>query len=177
VKDLNVQHASTKTEVDSVISDNTAFQGVKIFSVIGRIGRMRLLAYTGIGWLVQVIVFIIIVTILMALTSEESLDHFIDLNFGIFFLITFFPFIVINLIWCIQRSHDMDWSGWTAILALIPIFWLVWVIKEGTPRVNQFGPPPQPNNLGIKIIGGLSILSAAIGFIQLTIKIIERINA
>ena len=45
----------------------------------------------------------------------------------------------------IQRSHDMDLSGWWSLAAFIPFVGLVWVFKGGTRGANRWGAPPPPN--------------------------------
>jgi len=64
------------------------------------------------------------------------------------------PYFIFMALLTIQRSHDMDWSGWTAILAFIPLVGLIWLINSGTAGGNRFGAPPPPNGLLVKI-GGL----------------------
>jgi len=65
----------------------------------------------------------------------------------------------------IQRSHDMDWSGWSALAALIPFVGLIWVFKSGTAGANRFGAPPVPNSLGVKIAALLIPAIAVIGIL------------
>ena len=45
----------------------------------------------------------------------------------------------------IQRSHDMNLSGWWSIAAFIPLVGLFWLFNGGTPGVNRWGAPPPPN--------------------------------
>lgn len=50
------------------------------------------------------------------------------------------------LILQIKRLHDINASGWWALLLLVPIvnaiYKLVLLFKKGTPRRNRFGPKP-----------------------------------
>lgn len=41
---------------------------------------------------------------------------------------------------CIRRVHDVDKSGW---FALIPIYNFILAITEGTQGANQYGPDPK----------------------------------
>jgi len=59
--------------------------------------------------------------------------------------------MVLSVFSAIQRSHDMDWSGWTVLLSLIPLFGLIWLSMPGTPGRNRFGAPPPPNTTGVKV--------------------------
>jgi uncharacterized membrane protein YhaH (DUF805 family) len=46
-----------------------------------------------------------------------------------------------------RRLHDTNRSGWTALVLLIPIFGavvlLVFLVQDGTPGDNRFGPSPK----------------------------------
>ncbi|WP_414654147.1 DUF805 domain-containing protein [Hyalangium sp.] len=64
---------------------------------------------------------------------------------------TVLPYMVLSVFSAIQRSHDMDWSGWTVLLSLIPLFGLIWLSMPGTPGRNRFGAPPPPNTTGVKV--------------------------
>ena len=47
----------------------------------------------------------------------------------------------------IRRLHDLDKSGWSWLIALIPlvgvILLIVWLATEGTRGVNKYGPDPK----------------------------------
>jgi len=50
----------------------------------------------------------------------------------------------------VRRFHDTDHSGWWLLLALIPlvnlifgIIFLIWLIRDGTPGENKYGPNPK----------------------------------
>ncbi len=50
----------------------------------------------------------------------------------------------------VRRLHDTNRSGWMLLLCLIPCVGLVvlyWMILEGTPGENQYG--PNPKELGL----------------------------
>jgi len=117
------------------------FQEVKIWSASGRIGRLRYMAYGTGGWLVAGLVFGIFAAIL-----DQSLAMLLA---GVLYIAA----LVLSIFAAIQRSHDMDWSGWTIFLTLIPFAGLIWVFKSGSPGMNSYGAPPPPNPLGVKILG------------------------
>jgi uncharacterized membrane protein YhaH (DUF805 family) len=96
--------------------------------------------------------------ILATFTTTQGTVRFVGNNISTILLTMFVPILVLNIFWCIQRSHDINWSGWTAILTLIPIIWLVWLIKKGTPETNRFGAPPESNNLGVQTVTILGVL-------------------
>jgi cbb3-type cytochrome oxidase subunit 3 len=73
--------------------------------------------------------------------------------------------IVFAILTAIKRSHDMDWSGWTVLLTLIPLVGLIWIFKPGSAGTNAYGAPPPPNTLGVKILGLLLPTIAVIGIL------------
>ena len=79
------------------------FQEVKIWSASGRIGRLRYMAYGTGGWLVAGLVFGIFAAIL-----DQSLAMLLA---GVLYIAA----LVLSIFAAIQRSHDMDWSGWLVI--------------------------------------------------------------
>ena len=73
--------------------------------------------------------------------------------------------LVFSVITAIQRSHDMDWSGWTVLLTLIPLVGLIWVFKPGSAGANSYGAPPPPNTTGVKILALLLPAIVIIGIL------------
>jgi uncharacterized membrane protein YhaH (DUF805 family) len=44
-----------------------------------------------------------------------------------------------------NRLHDINKSGWTQLIALIPLVGLIvlyWAVKKGDEAPNNYGPPP-----------------------------------
>lgn len=117
------------------------YSEVKIWSASGRIGRLRYLAYSTGAWLVAGLVFGV-----LAAVMDYSLAVVVA-------AVLYIAALVLNILAAIQRSHDMDWSGWTILLTFIPLAGLIWVFKPGSPGVNTYGAPPPPNTLGVKILG------------------------
>ena len=117
------------------------YSEVKIWSASGRIGRLRYLAYSTGAWLVAGLVFA-----LVAAVMDYSLALIVA---GVLYIAA----LVLGILAAIQRSHDMDWSGWTILLSIIPFAGLIWVFKPGSPGANTYGAPPPPNPLGVKILG------------------------
>lgn len=125
-----------------------AFQEMKVWAWRGRLGRLRLLAYTSVAYLVYML-------LIAALGVAAALMHTgTDAAFGLIGGMTwllFVPYFVFSVLVIIRRSHDMDWSGWMSLLALIPLAGLIWLFKAGSPGANKYGPPPPPNTAGVKI--------------------------
>ena len=133
-------------------------QPVKLFSSKGRIGRLRYLSYSLVGYLL----FSMVIGVIVALSASflRSKDMVAVLP-----LLVVIPYFVFFTLLSIQRSHDMGWTGWTVLLCLIPLVSLVWVFNPGTKGVNRFGAPPPPNNAGVVIGALLFPVIAAIGIL------------
>lgn len=115
----------------------------------GRIGRLRYLSY-------QIFITILFYVILMVLavgvgaasnSSEGSPALFGQLLLLVVMLI---PFVIYSVgVYPKRRLHDMNQSGWLAILGFIPfvniIFSLYLIFASGDTGTNQYGHPPRPN--------------------------------
>ncbi|WP_395317575.1 DUF805 domain-containing protein [Variovorax sp. UC74_104] len=156
-------YAAPRSAVADVYEgDSGAVQPVKLWSAKGRIGRARFLAYT----LFSYLIFIVAAVLLGVILGVTGLARSEGAIGGLTFLLAI-PYLVFYVLTGIQRSHDMDWSGWMLFLALIPFVALIWIFKPGTKGRNRFGAPPPPNGIGVLIgawlmpvIFGLGILAA-----------------
>ena len=145
------------SEVSDVHSSSGGYQQVKLWSSGGRVGRLRYLAFISIGYLAMLVVGLVSGVIAAVVSSPSVVPVFVGL--------AAIPYVVFSIIMLIQRTHDMDWSGWAALLALIPFVAFVWVFKAGTAGDNRFGAPPPPNTLVVKIFGLMLPVIAFIGII------------
>jgi uncharacterized membrane protein YhaH (DUF805 family) len=134
--------------VSDIRAANETFQPVRIFAVNGRIGRLRYLAYVSASWLI----FSILAGVAMPTAT------------GLFWVFLA-GYLVLNVMFLIQRSHDMDLSGWVGVLAFIPLVGLFWLFKGGSPGPNRWGAPPPPNTLGVKILAWLMPIVMVIGVV------------
>jgi len=144
--------------VADVSQGASGYQPVRFWSPNGRIGRLRYLAYTmGLTILTALLggVLGFIAGLSGSGATGGSLAGAVAGLFG----------LVASVVLLIQRSHDMDLSGWTCLLALIPIVGLYWLFKGGTPGPNRFGAPPPPNTLFIKIVGLFFPLIFVVGIV------------
>jgi len=156
------QYQTPQSQVEKTGSQQ--FGDVKIFSVSGRIGRLRFLAYTlGVYFLVAIPANVI-GGILAAIFGDSGM--FVSIAFSgvasIVMLVFYFMF-------AIQRSHDMNVSGWLSLIILIPLIgYLIFLFAPGTHGDNRFGPPPPENSGGVvamSVIGGLMMFVAVIGIL------------
>ena len=139
-------YAAPAAEVADVREDDAGVQPVKLFSLNGRLGRFRFMAYTFYAYLLYLIAMLVggfIIGFMRLTGAPDVLDTVAGL--------ALIPCFIFCMLIGIQRSHDMDWTGWAVLLTLIPFVGLIWVFKAGTPEPNRFGAPPPPNNLAIQI--------------------------
>ncbi len=138
----------------------------KILTANGRIGRLRYLAYSLVGY-----AFLIPGMAIMALAgfNPEEPSVFSGIG-GILLLLGYLALIVYVFILAKRRFNDLDKTGWMSLLLIIPLVNLViglWLIfGSGTSTANQFGPMPVENPLSVKIFGLLlPILVFVIGIL------------
>lgn len=143
-----------------------AFAELKPFSVEGRIGRLRFLAWTMVLSLVGIPVVGIFALIGLGLVSGDSTTGLII--GGIFAFFLFIAFVIISILFSVQRLHDIGWSGWLWLLNLVPFvgtfFPFVIMIVPGNTGANRYGPPPPPNSTAVKVLCSLWIVFIALMF-------------
>ena len=74
--------------------------------------------------------------------------NFVDeSSFGVLYAIYGLAVLVPGIAVAIRRMHDIGKSGWWLFIALIPlvgaIVLIVWLVKDGEPQDNQYGPDPK----------------------------------
>jgi uncharacterized membrane protein YhaH (DUF805 family) len=142
--------APPRATVRDVDSRTQRYQEVSAFTYKGRIGRLRLLAYS-----MGAYIFVALAAVVLALLKVP------EWGVNAISIVA----VVGILLATIQRSHDMDWSGWTCLLSLIPFVGLIWFFKAGTQGDNRFGAPPPPNTTGVKILAFVMPVIAIIGIV------------
>jgi uncharacterized membrane protein YhaH (DUF805 family) len=150
-------YAAPRARVADVQRDLTDYQPVKFFSSQGRVGRIRYLAHTMAGYLVFAIAAFGLGFMFGAMGMPKLATAAA--------VIAIVPYLIFVLMKTIQRSHDMDWSGWTALLAFIPLVGLIWVFKGGTSDSNSYGEPPPPNRRSVAIVAVAVVGVALIGIL------------
>lgn len=114
------------------------YQPVRVFSVSGRIGRARYIAY-GLG-----LQFLI-------LALAAVLSGFLGDAAGVAIAAGWIAVVVLWIMLTIQRAHDFNASGWLAILGLVPLVNLIFWFIPGTEGPNRFGAMTAPNSAGVLI--------------------------
>jgi uncharacterized membrane protein YhaH (DUF805 family) len=151
-----------------------------IFSMNGRLGRMRFMAWN--------MVLILVMSVFTVKTkSETDLAIFVMfMTAGLFFIVMIVGF-VISICASVRRLHDMNLSGWWVLflpvlnglavsqMLLSPsirsmtIVFLVQFLTSmllcvipGNQGVNDYGHPPPPNSSSVYVLAGIFILGSAI---------------
>lgn len=135
------------------------YSELKVFSVNGRIGRVRYL-----GWTMAMLLCMLPLMLLFAGASVMS-----SVLGTLIMAVGVIAMIVIGVFIGVQRLHDIGWSGWLWLLNFVPfigsVFALLMLIIPGTQGVNRYGPPPPPNSTGVKILAWLFLLVPVTGII------------
>ena len=154
-----IPYAAPRAAVADVYGDDASVQPVKLWSAKGRIGRVRFLAYMLYSYLLCTLAAAVLGGIAGA-TGMAS-----PTGIAVVTVLALIPYFVFYVLVAIQRTHDMDWSAWMLLLALIPLVGLIWVFKPGTQGRNRFGAPPPPNGVGVIIGAWLLPVIALIGIV------------
>jgi uncharacterized membrane protein YhaH (DUF805 family) len=141
-----------------VLDEQDEYGPIRIFSLKGRIGRLRYIGYT-IG--LTLLLYLILGALFAALSTavdKETRDTFLAL----IPLLGFFFMLVVHVMLTVQRCHDFNVTGWLSLLLLFPFVPLVFWIIPGTQGSNDFGLRPPPNR-GMAVVVVLLILLTVIG--------------
>ena len=128
----------------------------KVFSLNGRIGRLRYFAYSWLYNVLSMVVMGILAAILFpTFTDGDPGDPSGTMLgvMGLLYLPIFFCFIVAAR----RRLHDLNSNGWLSLLVLVPlvnfffaIYLLVW---PGTSETNDYGLRPTSNPVLLILLG------------------------
>jgi uncharacterized membrane protein YhaH (DUF805 family) len=117
---------------------------IKIFSASGRMGRIRYIGYSfGLTMLIWIVIGI-------AAGIGALVDPALLIGVG---AIGYIALIVVQFLLSIQRSHDMNVTGWLSLIWLVPLGVLVFWFAPGSRGANDYGRPPPPNGAGVIIDG------------------------
>jgi len=148
---------SPYTPPSSTVADaTTEFGEISIFSVSGRLGRVRYLAYGFAVALIGQVLLGLMGGMGVAMGEEAGTLSLIGIG------VVYIAMIVISVMIGVQRLHDLDKTGWLYLLMLVPIlniiFGLYLLFAPGTQSANRFGNPPPPNSTGVIIAMWLLII-------------------
>jgi uncharacterized membrane protein YhaH (DUF805 family) len=145
---MNPYQAPAATVADA----GDEIQPVRLFSISGRIGRARYIAYGAAFYTLLGFVSGLLVTAFGAVGAALM-------------VVASIAVIVIGFMLTIQRCHDFNMSGWLSLLMLVPVANLVFLLIPGTDGPNRFGGPTPPNGIGVLVVAWLIPAIALAGFI------------
>jgi uncharacterized membrane protein YhaH (DUF805 family) len=119
---------------------------LKVFTVNGRIGRVRYLAWSAGMTLAFMVVYLLAI-------GAMAIAPIIG---GILAIAVVIAAMTVSVMIGVQRLHDIGWSGWLWLLMLVPVANLViailMLVVPGTTDANRYGPPPPPNSTAVKVL-------------------------
>lgn len=145
-------YAAPRAAVSDIVTEVEEYQEIEMWSSNGRIGRLRYLAYS-------------FGSLILAGFIAQILTRFMGAPGTIIAGLVSLATLAFCVLAAIKRSHDMDWSGWTVLVAWIPFVGLIWVFKGGTEGTNEYGAPPPPNTTGVRILGLLLPIIYLVGIL------------
>ncbi|MCG4455539.1 MULTISPECIES: DUF805 domain-containing protein [unclassified Pseudomonas] len=135
------------------------FGELDVFSIEGRIGRLRYLAWS-----------LMLLLGALALFGLASIGLAISPLVGVILMaLVGIGIVVVNVQISVQRLHDIGWSGWLWLINMVPIaggvFALLMLVIPGTTGANRYGPPAPPNSRGVKVLAWLWLLVPVLGIL------------
>jgi uncharacterized membrane protein YhaH (DUF805 family) len=132
----------------------------QVFSLVGRIGRLRMLAF-GVVLGAATLVAALAIALLGGLLGVVAL-----VLFGILYI----PVFVLSIAYSVRRLHDLNHSGWFVLLSFVPflniLVGLYLIFAPGTQGSNDFGPAPSPNPTWVKVCAfGIPVFVMVIGIL------------
>ncbi|MFC6336847.1 DUF805 domain-containing protein [Pseudomonas sp. CCM 7891] len=133
------------------------FSTLKVFTVNGRIGRLRFLAWMLVLTMAMLAVTSVVFTVGLGIAAvSPTIATIIGALVGI---AVFVAFIWVSILITVQRLHDLGWSGWLWFLNLVPfvgsVFPILLMVLPGNTGANQYGPPPPSNSTSVKVLSVL----------------------
>jgi uncharacterized membrane protein YhaH (DUF805 family) len=123
---------------------NQYFLVLKKYSVFkGRAQRMEFWFFYLFHMIVLALFWIAIGNLGPVLENSGTVTDLLSWLSVAYVLATFLPALGV----LVRRLHDVDRSGWWALLAFAPItdlVILIFAIQDGTPGANRYGPDPKP---------------------------------
>ena len=133
------------------------YSSLKVFTINGRIGRLRYLAWTLVLTVAMLVAAGILSTVGFAIaTASPTIAVILGSLLG---FALFVALVVVSVQIGVQRLHDLGWSGWLYLLNLVPlvnsVFPLLLLVLPGNAGANQYGAPPPRNSTAVKVLASL----------------------
>lgn len=155
-KTANTPYATPLATVAEALPE---FGELEVFSIDGRIGRLRYLAWS-----------LMLLLAALALFGVASMGLAIsEIVGGILIAVIGIGMAVVSVQIGVQRLHDIGWSGWLWLINLVPVvggvFALLMLVIPGTTGANRYGPPAPPNSRAVKVLALLWLLVPVLGIL------------
>lgn len=128
-------------------------QTVTLFAASSRLGRARYIAYS-------------LALLVLLGFGAVFLGTFIGAAGMIFWIGAWALLGVLVFLLTIQRCHDLNASGWLALLLLLPPLGVIFLVAPGTPTSNRYGPPPPRNSRFVLAVAWVLPFLALFSIIQ-----------
>lgn len=167
----NPYHAPEADLSGAAASDQTYEPAM--FAVDGRIGRLRLAAYS----------FALTAALLLMAALLFSLMIGVPAGMGLLRSLGFVPVLAVMFAMAIRRLNDLDRAGWWSLLLLVPFVNLaagVWLLcAPGSRGENNYGPAPAANSVPVVAGAVAAALCAFViaGSTAFTIYTLSQANA
>jgi len=151
------RYAPPQTRVQDIAPEQEEFGELRLWSIKGRIGRLRFMARMVANMLLVIPISNILFAIVMPSLQVRE-DYVVLSLLGIFLL----PVLYFAFCTTAQRLHDMGYSAWFTllnfILPIIPLIFLVLMCAPGKKDCNKYGPLAPPNSVLVRIFGALAMI-------------------
>src|SRR5690606_18344910 len=102
-----------------IVEDDVEFGDPAVFSLKCRIGRLRYLARVSLSTVASYVLVALVVGGSMLTAALEPTAGLVGAAVG--YSVAFFGSILLGLMFAVQRLHDLNHTGWIALLMLIPL--------------------------------------------------------
>ncbi|WP_338847174.1 DUF805 domain-containing protein [Massilia sp. W12] len=143
--------------VSNIEQQSQEYQTPRIWSLRGRIGRLRFIAYCGLMPPILVMLGILFGLIIPLLPPAVA-RSFRDMPPAFVGIALFVVVMLFIAYFAVRRLRDMSYPIWLSLLMLVPYIGtlplLLLIFKAGDEGENRHGLPPAPNGMGV-IIGAI----------------------
>jgi len=159
-------YSMPQSELTEPVSNETYLP--KLFSLSGRIGRVRYLAY-GIGAGLLMLPLAVLLMGVGFLTGAAAGPDAAAGGGLLGVLLLYGLSFAITLVLARRRLNDMGKTGWLGLLMLVPLvnvivgLWLLF--GPGDAQANEYGPAPAPNTTGVLILAWVLPVIFVLGII------------
>jgi len=140
----------------------------KIFTTIGRIGRLRYLAYTMVCYLA-----LSVAKVTHEILQKNKVNSDIE---SVLFELAWIPFLIsiaFLVVFAKRRFNDLNKPSWYCLLVLAPLVNIIVILmlsfSAGENVENQYGPPPSANPLSVTIAGLVMAIATILGLLTTVI--------